>query len=242
MSLHKVLLLSGAAAFVSSAVLAANFHGTDIPLRASDLAGFHGVKAPPHHQLADEPAGAPNCGTGFGPELPTPDGLISWNDTTEYGYNTSGAADFTCGGYTKTKIKQVWVYGYNGGANPEQYNVTFYKNDPVGSSDEANDSKVVCAYTGILAEGGVSFPYPVLSHIKLPTPCKVKPGKYWVSVQNNDFNGPWYWEMTSQLSGTPGDWVDRNNMFGTGCTSLDNDRYLVDCLGYTYPDYMLELH
>ncbi|MFL5237881.1 MAG: hypothetical protein ACJ8EL_09820 [Rhizomicrobium sp.] len=241
MSLYKVLLLSGAAAFVSSATLAAEFQGKDIPTHASAVAGFHGVAA--HLQLS--PTGASKtakCGTGFGAELTSPDGLISWNDTTEYGYNTSGAADFTCS--ITTKIKQVWVIGsLSFGTNPEQYNVTFYKNDGAGGSDEANDSRVVCAYTGILAEGGVSFPYPVLSHIKLPTPCKFKAGKkYWVEVQNNDPDDQWYWEVTSQLSGTPGDWVDRNNMFGTGCTSLDNDRYLVDCLGYTYPDYMLELH
>jgi hypothetical protein len=48
--------------------------------------------------------------------------------------------------------------------------------------------------------------------------------------------------MTSTLQGTQGDWVDRNNLFGSGCTAFDDDRYLVDCLGYTYQDYMLELH
>src|SRR3954471_983632 len=85
MSLYKVLL-SGAAAFVSSAALAAEFQ--NIPLRASDVAGFHGVKAPAHQQVAGKPAGAPKCGTGFGAEMHTPDGLISWNDTTGSGYNT----------------------------------------------------------------------------------------------------------------------------------------------------------
>jgi hypothetical protein len=183
------------------------------------------------------------CGTGFGPELPTPDGLISWNDTTESGYNTGGAADFTCGGSAKTKIKQVWVYGYGCScANPDQYNVTIYRNDRADGSDEANDSRVVCAYTGLLGAGGNGFEGAILTQLKLPTPCKVKPGKHWVSVQNNDFITPWYWEATSQLSGSQADWVDRNNQFGTGCTTLDNNEYLVDCLGYTYPDYMLELH
>jgi hypothetical protein len=241
MSLYKVFLLSGAAAFVSSAALAAEFQGKTIPLHASAIPGFHGMKAATRSQPAGAPAEAPLCGTGFGPELPTPDALISWNDTTQYGWNTGGAADFTCS--AKTKIKQVWVYGYNTSfANPEQYNVTFYKNRGAGGSDEANDSRVVCAYTGMLAEGGGSFPTTVLSHIKLPTTCKLKPGKYWVEVQNNDSAGPWYWEVTSLLSGTQADWVDRNNRFDDGCTTLDNDRYLVDCLDYTYPDYRLELH
>jgi hypothetical protein len=46
------------------------------------------------------------------------------------------------------------------------------------------------------------------------------------------------WEATPQLSGAPADWVDWNNKFGDGCTTLDNDEYLQQCLGYTYPDYM----
>jgi len=236
MSLYKILLLSGAAAFVSSAALA---DGHSIPLRASEVTGFHGVKAPAHQQLAGEPAAAPLCGTGFGAD-PWPDGLISWRDTTEYGYNTGGAADFTCA--SRTKVKRVWVTGWFG-TNPEQYNVTFYQNSGADGSEEPNDSQVVCAYTGLIGAGGGGYEGPVLTKLKLPTPCKFKAGrKYWVSVQNNDSAGPWYWEVTSQLSGTQADWVDRNNRFGDGCTSLDNDRYLVDCLGYTYPDYMLELH
>ena len=239
MSLYKVILLSGAAAFVSSAVLAAEFQDKNIPSHASAVAVFHGVAA--HTQLS--PAGDPktaNCGTAFGAELPAPDALISWNDTTGTGYDTGGAADFTCS--VKTKVKQVWVTGRQG-ADQEQFNVTFYQNDRAGGSDEPNDSHVVCAYTGLIGAAG-GFGYDaVLAKLKLPTPCKFRAGKkYWVSVQNNDSDGPWYWEMSSTLQGTQGDWVDRNNNFGDGCTTLDNDEYLSNCLGYTYPDYMLELH
>jgi hypothetical protein len=242
MSWYKVVLLSGAAAFVSSAALAAEFQ--NIPLRASDVAGFHGVKAPAHQQVAGKPAGAPKCGTGFGAEMHTPDGLISWNDTTGSGYNTGGAADFTCGGSAKTKIKQVWVYGWDlAFVNPDQFNVTFYQNDPAGGSDEANDARIVCAYTGLLGATGGGYAPPTLTQLTLPTKCKLKAGKkYWVEVQNNNADGPWYWEMSSTLQGTQGDWVDRHRAFGNFCTTFDNDEYLVDCLGYTYPDYMLELH
>jgi len=238
MSSHKILLFAGAAAFVSSAALAAEFQ--NIPIHASVVVGFHDVKAPAHQQLAGETPGL--CGTRFGPELPQRDALISWYDPSGRGYDTGGAADFTCLGSTKTKIKQVWVYGWDAPKNPDQYNVTFYKNDLSGGSDEANDSRVVCAYTGLLGAGGNGYEAHILTQLKLPAPCKLGPGKYWVSVQDNDADGPWYWEMTPQLSGTRGDWVDRQNAFGTGCTTLDNDRYLVDCLGYPYPDYMLELH
>jgi hypothetical protein len=241
MSLYKVVLLSGAVAFVSSAVLAAEFQGKNIPLRASDIMGFRGVTA--HTQLSPPgDAKTAKCGTAFGAELSTPDGLISWNDTTGSGYDTGGAADFTCA--SKTKIKQVWVYGYDqANTNRDQFNVTFYKNDPADGSHEANDSLVVCAYTGLLGAAGYGVEGAVLTQLKLPAPCKFKAGKkYWVEVQNNDSLGPWYWEVTSQLSGTQADWVDRNNKFGDGCTALDNDEYLQQCLAYTYPDYMLELY
>jgi hypothetical protein len=225
---------AAAAALIATPTMAAK----NISPRASGVVGFHGVKAPAHQ--VKNPA-APLCGTGFGAELPTPDGLIAWNDTSN-GYNTAGGADFKCT-LAKTKIKEVDVYGYNAPANPEQYNVTIYKNSGADGTDEPNDSKVKCAYTGVSAEGGGQYPTHTLSHIKLPTACKVKAGHYWVAVQNNDSAGPWYWEMTSTLGGSAqGDWDDVNNFFGSGCTSFNNDEYLQQCLGYTYLDYMLELH
>jgi len=231
MSVSKIFLLAGAAAFVSSAALA----GGHIPLNASAVVGFKGVAA--SKPLA-RPGGAPLCGTGFGTELPTPDGLIAWNDTSGTGYNEGSGTDFTCS--VLTKIKKVWLKGF-GGTNPEQFNVTFYQNDRAGGSDEPNDDHVVCAYTGLIGAGGGD--YGNMPKLKLPTPCKFKAGKkYWVEVQNTDTASPWYWEMSSTLQGTQGDWVDRSNYYGDGCTTLDNDEYLQQCLGYTYPDYMLELH
>ena len=233
MSVFKTFLLAGAAAFVSSAALA----GGHIPLNASAVVGFNGVAA--SKPLA-RPAGAPLCGTGFGSELSTPDGLIAWNDTSGTGYDEGSGTDFTCS--VTTKIKKVWAYGYNAPKNPELYNVTFYKNSGADGTDEPNDNKVKCAYTALSGAGGGSYPTHVLTKLTLPTACKLKPGHYWVSVQNNDSSGPWYHEMQSNLQGTQADWVDRNNIFGSGCTTFNNDEYLQNCLGYTYPDYMLELH
>ena len=129
MSSYKVFLLSGAAAFVSSEALADEFQGKNIPFHASAVVGFRGAAA--HTQLS--PAGdskTAKCGTGFGAELQSPDGLISWNDTTNgTGIDSGAAADFTYS--VKTKVKQALVKGF-GGTNPEQYNVTFYKNDRAG--------------------------------------------------------------------------------------------------------------
>jgi hypothetical protein len=239
MSSHKIFLLAGAAAFVSFAVLAAEFQGKNIPSHASAVVGFDRFV----EHASPFPTGdtkAAKCGTAFGAELHSPDGLISWNDTTGTDFDTAGAADFTCS--AKTKVKEVWVSGYDPGVHTTEFNVTFYKNDGAGGSDEANDARVLCAYTGIMGAGGGGYGDFILTQLKLPTPCKLKPGKYWVSVQNNDSAGPWYWEMSSTLQGSPGDWVDRHRTFGDFCKTFDNDQYLVDCLGYAYPDYMLELH
>lgn len=234
MSMSKIALLASAAALASTAAFAGS-----VQLRASEVRGFTGVKAPSQVQAPGKKKAL--CGTKFGAELPTPDGLIAWNDTSGSGYDTGGGADFTC--TKKTKINQVAVYGYNAPNNPEMYNVSIYKNDPAGGTDEGNDKKkAVCSYTGVSGAGGGSYPTHVLTQLNLPTACSLKAGKYWVEVQDNDATGPWYWEMSNTLSGTQGDWVDRNNTFGVSCTTLDNNLYLSDCLGYTYPDYMLELH
>jgi hypothetical protein len=234
MSLSKTFLLAGAAAFVSSAALAGG-----IPLRASDVVGFTGVPAHKEVAASKEPRAA-LCGTVFGSELSTPNGVIAWNNLSTY--NNASGTDFTCA--VKTKVKQVWVYGYDAPHNPELYNVTFYKSEKAKGSDlaEADDSKVVCSYTALSGAGGGTYPTRVLTKLKLTTPCKFKPGHYWVSVQNNDATGPWYHEMTSTLQGTQADWIDVPNTYGSGCTTFDNNEYLSNCLGYTYPDWMLELH
>jgi hypothetical protein len=235
--MSKIALFASAVALASTATLA----GASVAPRVSDVKGFSGVSAPTKGQAYTPGKKKALCGTKFGAELPTPDGLISWNDTSGTTYDTGGAADFTC--TKKTSINAVWVYGYNAPANPEMYNVNIYKNDPKDGSDEAKDGKkAMCSYTGISGAGGGSYPTHVLTQLTLPKACSVKAGHYWVEVQDNDANGPWYWEMTSDLSGTTADWVDRNNAFGVSCTGLDNDKYLLDCLGYDYPDYMLELH
>ncbi len=241
MSFSKIFLLSGAVVLVCPAALAATFNGRDIPLHASGVVGFHHVAPDTQRSLAGD-AKTAKCGTGFGARLPSPDGLISWNDTTGSGFDTSGAADFTCS--VKTKVKQVWVGGFLG-ANPDQFNVTFYRNDPAGGSDEPNERQIVCAYTGLLGATGGGYEGPAVTQLRLPTKCRLKPGHYWVSVQNNDSEeNPWYWEMSSTLQGVQGDWVDRHNEYGTGCTTFDNDEYSQQCFfpDYQYPDYMLELH
>jgi len=175
------------------------------------------------------------CGTKFGSSMATPDGIISWNDTTG-GMDNAGAADVSC--KKKTKIKSVSAYGYFGTAT-ETFHVTVYGNSTTNGSNEPND-KALCDYPALTGSAGGQYPTHALTTLKLTKVCKLPKGLSWVSIQNVDSGQPWYWEMTDALGGTTGpDWGDRPDAFGSGCTTYDNDRYLVDCLGYPYADWML---
>ena len=181
------------------------------------------------------------CGTGFGSELPTPDGLIAWNDGGAF--NTAGGADVKCPkGRKKRNIKQVSVLGYFG-APTETFHVTFWSNSTAGGTNEpADGSAVICDYPAVVGTAGGQYPVSQQTDLALPSKCLLKKGINWVSVQNVNAGGPWYWEMQQELGGTTrADWVDRGDAFGSGCTIFDNDRYLLDCLGYDYPDFMLAL-
>lgn len=236
--MYKAFLLAGAAAFVSSAALADH----NAPLRASAVVGSH-KSTVVHSQLARQPGSAPVCGTGFGNATATPDGIIAWNDTSGTSFDTGGGADFTCG--VTTKVKTVSVRGYFGAAT-EQFNVTFYKNSGKHGSDEPNDAKVKCSYTGLVGAAGGQYPTDVVTTLTLPGKgCKLKAGKYWVAVQNNNSAGPWYWMVQDATGGTTNaDWIDRHGVFVTTCSTFNNDLYLANsqCLGYTYPDWMLALY
>jgi hypothetical protein len=209
--------------------------GTDHSLRASGAASSHGVAVKSHTITAGG-----KCGTSFGPELPTVDGLIAWNDGASF--DTAGGADVVCKGRArKRKIHTVSAYGYFGAAT-ETFHVTFYGNSTTSGSNEPDDSKVLCDYPSLTGSAGGQYPTHALTTLQLGSVCKLPKGISWVAIQNVNPSGPWYWEMQDALGGsTTADWVDRNDAFGSGCTTFDNDRYLVDCLGYPYPDFMLLL-
>jgi hypothetical protein len=215
---------------------AAPASGSDagVALHASGVASHGGsATAAPAHVGA-----AGKCGTSFGRELPSPDGLIAWNDGGTF--DTAGGADIVCTAIPRTKITKVKAYGYYGAVS-ETFHVTFYRNSTTSGSNEPNDAAIKCDYPALTGAAGGAFPTHVLTTLTLPTPCKLKPGTYWVSIQNVSAVA-WYWEMRDTVGGnTKADWVDRFDAFSSGCTTFDNDRYMVDCLPWTYPDYMLKL-
>lgn len=231
---------TAALVFALLPVGSANASRTDasrVSMSASGV-GSHGKVAPSSTaKVSTGKIATAKCGTGFGPELPTPDGLIAWNDGGSF--DTAGGADVVC--TSRTRINKVSAYGYFGAAT-ETFHVTFYKNSPTNGSNEPNDAAVKCDYPALTGAAGGQYPTHALTVLTLTSPCRLRAHTYWVSIQNVDASGPWYWEMQDSLGGnTVADWVDRTDAFGSGCTTFDNDRYLVDCLGYTYPDFMLKL-
>ena len=227
----------GALALVLSSMVSGSATAAS-PDAALTAAGQAGVTAPSGDRFMGTDAKG-KCGSKFGPSMPTPDGLIAWNDGGAF--DTAGAADVKCAGKAKKRtIKSVSAYGYFGAAT-ETFNVTFYGNSTAGGTDEPDDSKVICDYQGLTGSAGGQYPTHALTTLQLDSKCKLPKGTSWVTIQNANASGPWYWEMQEAAVGVRGDWVDRGDAFGSGCTTLDNDRYLVDCLGYPYGDYMLQL-
>jgi len=228
----------GAAALVlallpTGAATASGHDGSGVSLKASGATSSHGGSA-----TSNTITKKGKCKTKFGPELPTVDGIISWNDTSGASFDTAGAADVTC--KKATKIKTTSVYGYFGAAQ-ETFHVTFYANSTTNGSNEPDDTKVICDIPSVTGAAGGQYPTHALTTLKLTPKCTLKKGIYWVSVQNANSAGPWYWEMQDTQSGNGPDWNDVHDAFGSGCTTYDNDRYLVDCLGYPYGDWMLLL-
>ena len=225
------LALAVSPAFVTGAAASVSKRPT-----VSLAAGHHGKVVAPHKVTLTG-----KCKTAFGTPLSTPDGLIAWNDGSGSAFDTAGAADVRCkhGSTRKARtIKKVIVNGYFGDAGSSQFNVTFYKN----LNAEPNDNAVLCATQTVTGSPtGAQYPTNDTTTITLTNKCVLKAGVNWISLQILSPNGPWYWEMQNERQGFPPDWRDVYDAFGSGCTTWNNGRYLEQCLGYTYGDWMLVL-
>jgi hypothetical protein len=187
-----------------------------------------------HSSDSTAPTGDGACGTSFGAPPEPPDGIIAWNDGSGVSYDTAGAVDVVCSAVTY--IQGVDVYGYFGDpSGTDQFHLTFWSGDsePGGS---------LCDYTVPGASGGI-YSDDLLTHLDISdTPCQLPAGVSWVSVQNVNPSQPWYWEVQDPRNGQyPPDFRDVHNVFASGCTTFPNTRYLQDCLGYSYGDFMLSL-
>jgi len=78
--------------------------------------------------------------------------------------------------------------------------------------------------------------------ITLPEAVKLKPGRYWLSVQvNMDYltSGGWSWEWRTSQNGKPAVWKNPGDGFDTGCTGYRPEAECIDFRGG--PDHMFEL-
>ena len=182
------------------------------------------------------------CRTAFGTPLSSPMGILAWNDESGTNYDTAGAADFRCAHNSTKKqrtIHKVVVNGYDGDPGSSRFNVTFYRN----LNAEPNDNAVLCATQMVTgAPTGSEYPVNDTTTITLSKACVAKPGVNWVSVQELSGASMWYWEVQEEQQGFAPDWRDVHEVLRSGCTTWNNGRYEVDCLGFHFGDYMLILH
>lgn len=141
--------------------------------------------------------------------------IVSQNFEDDFDvYDAAVADDFTVPDGRKWKLKEIDVPGtYFDGTGPARsLNIAIFKNkgDLPG--------KLVAEYDAIeiFSDGQGSFV------VRLPKWLKLKPGRYWISVQANmDFSGggEWGWETASIMVDNPAQFQNPGDGFATGCTT-----------------------
>jgi len=145
-------------------------------------------------------------------------GIVSQNfETADNAFDARAADDFTVPAGTKWTVNEIDVTGvyFNGPGLARSENVTFY-NDKDGKPGRAIDGLHSSLVITGVDNGTGSFT------MTLPTPLKLRPGKYWVAVQANmDFGtgGEWGWENQTAVAGTAAVWRNGGDGFGTGCVT-----------------------
>jgi hypothetical protein len=147
-------------------------------------------------------------------------GIVSQQfESTFAQYDSQAADDFTVPSTVKGwTISEVDVAGqyFNGVGPATSENVTFYM-DKGGLP-----GKTMATFANVVGvdNGTGSFT------ITLPKAVKLKPGKYWVSVQANLaflVGGEWGWESITTVVGSPAAWENPGGGFGVGCTKYTTE-------------------
>jgi hypothetical protein len=148
---------------------------------------------------------------------------ISSQDFTDGGgvldhFDTRAADDFQVPGGFFWIIQTVYAFGAFDDTTPDiinSLNVYFFT-DKDGLPDTLHTP---CVYKDIVPED-ITVPNFV---VDLPSPCKLEPGIYWVSVQANiGFiqNGQWFWHENSVQRLSPFVWENPGDGFSTGCVQF----------------------
>lgn len=148
-------------------------------------------------------------------------------------FDNAAADNFTVPAGAAWKVGTVSVSGryYSGNGPARSMRVTFYRDK------DGKPGAVVADYPEVTGgdDGLGSF------KLKLPTPAKLKPGSYWVSVQANmDMfaGGQWAWQQRSLVNGTPAKWQNPGNGSMSNCVRF---RGLDTCLNVGKTDLMFSL-
>ena len=220
----RVLLAVGVSAAVALSLMSAGTATADDAARVPLTVG--GSVSGPAATSGAGPT-ATKCSTAFG--TPVEDGIISWDGS---GYDTAGAADFTCAGRKRKRtFGTVTVQGTSGDPGSTLFDVTVYRNNSTGTLDEPG--RVQCATQRVTgAPTGSSYPVFDTTVITLTTKCTAEKNLVnWIEVQAVSSN-PWYWRTQSNTGGSyQADWRDTNGSFGTGCTpGYGDDLYMQSCI------------
>lgn len=147
-------------------------------------------------------------------------GVVSQNFEPEFdAYDCRAADDFVVPQGEIWVVKRVHVTGtYFASFGPARSeSVVFYRNEG------GLPGRVIRAYPELVGVDETGWGW---FNIQLPEPLKLKPGRYWLSVQvNMDFNqsGQWGWESRATPQGKGAAWVNPGDGYGTGCTAYGRE-------------------
>lgn len=124
-------------------------------------------------------------------------------------------------------VSRVWShgsYGSTGTAGPtEGSNGTGGPIDGVDvkffADAGGSPGAVQCGYTALSPVGRPNVADFV---VDLPTPCRLAPGRWWLSVQGRmprNPRGQWFWAEATDSAGSGYRFQDPANVLGTGCTT-----------------------
>jgi hypothetical protein len=151
-------------------------------------------------------------------------------------YDSQGADDFIVPGGEVWIVRQIDVIGtYGEGTGPARSeNVVFYRDEGGSPGPKIN------AYPELVGEDRDWGAFL----IALPSPLKLRPGHYWLSVQANmDFStgGQWGWWTNGVRRGARASWKNPGGGFGVGCQHYEVMRHCIGRSGEG-PDFMFAVY
>lgn len=160
-------------------------------------------------------------------------GITSQNFESSFdAYDCQGADDFVVPDGSKWRVTEIDIIGtpFNGSGVADSEHLVIYK------SKRGKPGKTVAEFDGLVgSEINGSF------FIPLDAPVRLKPGRYWLSIQANETfldQGEWGWEARFDVVGLPSLWRNPGDGFETGCTDWTTQ---TECIPVGQGDQMFAL-